>query len=154
MVDSARPPAIEAASVRWGGFVAGVVALALGGCGGCRPGPDVCGNADGALDNAAFVFVTAPRSGERVRSGFAVRGCSRTFESNVPWRLVDAAGNQLAAGHTTGGGVDGPGPFQTTIAFTVPQRQIGHLEIGDEDVSDGEATIRPVRNVIPLVLQP
>lgn len=140
--------------MRWFALVVGAVALGLGGCGGSQPVVDVCSTADGAIANAAFVFVTTPRSGERVRSGFAVRGCSRTFESNVPWRLVDAAGNQLAAGHTTGGGVDGPGPFETTIGFTVAQRQIGHFEIGDEDASDGEATIKPVRNVIPLVLQP
>jgi hypothetical protein len=141
--------------MRWRlGMAAGAIALAVGGCGGCRPSTDVCSNADGALDTAAFVFVTTPRSGERVRSGFTVRGCSRTFESNVPWRLVDATGAQIASGATNGGGVDGPGPFETTVAFTVPQRQIGHLEIGDEDVSDGESPLKPVRNVIPLVLQP
>lgn len=122
----------------------------------CRilcPQPDVCSNADGALE-ASFIFVTQPRSGQRVSSGFTVRGCSRTFESNVPWRLLDASGAQLAAGSTTGGGVDGPGPFSFTVAYSVPERQIGHLEVNEDDPSGGEGPREPVRNVIPLVLRP
>ena len=131
-----------------------VLLLAITGCGGCRPTIDVCDNADGALSNASFIFVSEPRSGQRVSSGFTVRGCSRTFESNVPWTLLDASGAQLASGATTGGGVDGFGPFSFTVTFSVPERQIGHLEVSEEDVSGGEATIEPVRNVIPLVLVP
>jgi hypothetical protein len=120
----------------------------------CPSQPDVCSNADGALTDAAFVFVTRPRSGERVSSGFTVRGCSRTFESNVPWKLLDRSGAQLAAGSAMGGGVDGPGPFDFTVAYSVSERQIGHLEVSDEDASGGESSIKPVRNVIPLVLRP
>jgi hypothetical protein len=130
-----------------------LTALVTAGCDRPKAAPDVCANADGALTNASFVFVTAPHSGDRVTSGFAVRGCSRTFEANVPWRLLDAAGKSIARGATTGGG-DGPGPFNLTVGYSVAKRQIGHLEIGDEDVSDGEATIKPVQNVIPLVLLP
>lgn len=113
----------------------------------------VCSNADGALTDASFVFVTAPTSGSRVSSGFVVSGCSRTFESNVPWRLVDRQGAELASGSALGGGVDGFASFSLTVHFTVASRQIGHLEIGDEDVSGGEG-FPPVRNVIPLVLKP
>lgn len=135
-------------------LVACTAAVLVLGLGGCRTAVDVCGNADGALSNGPFLFVSEPRSGERVSSGFTVRGCSRTFESNVPWTLLDASGAQLAAGSTTGGGVDGPGPFSFTVTYSVPERQIGHLEVSAEDASDGEATIKPVRNVIPLVLRP
>jgi hypothetical protein len=115
--------------------------------------PPVCSNADGALTDASFVFVTAPTSGTRVQSGVVVNGCSRTFESNVPWRLVDRQGNELASGSALGGGVDGFASFSFNVTFTVATRQIGHLEIGDEDVSGGEG-FPPVRNVIPLVLNP
>lgn len=114
---------------------------------------DVCSNADGALGDASFVFVASPRSGERVKTGFTVSGCSRTFESNVTWKLKGRDGGDLASGHTTGGGVDGAGPFSFTVVYTVKERQIGHLEVHEEDASDGEGH-PPGRNVFPVVLQP
>ena len=55
--------------------IAVAAAMALAGCGGGGHDADVCANADGARDNAAFVFIQAPRSGERVKSGFSVTGC-------------------------------------------------------------------------------
>lgn len=115
--------------------------------------PSVCSNEDGALTDASFIFVTSPKSGERVSSGFSVGGCSRTFESNVMWRLIARDGSELAAGHATGGGVDGPGAFSFDVTFSVTERQIGHLEVLEEDASDGEGN-PPARNVIPLVLNP
>lgn len=115
-------------------------------------GPDVCSNDDGALE-AAFVFILSPRSGERVESGFTVTGCSRTFESTVLWRLVDREGDEIAAGFAMGGGVDGPGPFSFTVDYPLSERQIGHLEVFEEDVSGGEG-FPPPRNVVPLVLLP
>jgi hypothetical protein len=120
-------------------------------CGGQQA--DVCDDSDGALTDKSFIIVSTPTSGTRVRSGFTAEGCSRTFESNVPWRLVDRDGNELAAGATTGGGVDGPGPFSFPVSFTVATQQIGHLEVIEDDPSDGEG-FPPVRNVIPLVLNP
>ena len=117
------------------------------------PPVDACAVGDGALQNASFVLATIPAAGDRVSSGFAVAGCSRTFESNVQWQLVGRDGTVLANGFTTGGGVDGPGAFGFTVAYTVPERQIGHLEVFEEDVSDGEG-FPPGRTVLPLVLQP
>jgi len=114
---------------------------------------DVCSNADGALTDAAFVFVASPRSGERVSPGFTVSGCSRTFESTVNWKLKARDGSELAMGHATGGGVDGPGAYTFTVSYSVSERQIGHLEVYEEDASDGEGA-PPPRNVIPLVLKP
>ena len=72
-----------------------------------------------------FVIPT-PSAGDRVESGFEVKGCSRTFESNVNWRLVARNGTELARGNTQGGGVDGPGPFAFTVTYTADQPQIGH----------------------------
>ncbi|MEM8573566.1 MAG: Gmad2 immunoglobulin-like domain-containing protein [Pseudomonadota bacterium] len=114
---------------------------------------DDCSNTDGAFDEAAFVIATGPRPGARVESGFDVTGCSRTFESNVQWKLLARDGSVLASGNTTGGGVDGPGAFSFSIPYTVPVQQIGHLEVFEEDVSDGEG-FPPGRTVIPLVLKP
>lgn len=114
---------------------------------------DLCSNVDGALTDVAFVFVASPGSGERVSPGFTVRGCSRTFESTVNWKLKARDGSELAAGHASGGGVDGPGPYTFTVSYTVAERQIGHLEVYEEDASDGEGS-PPPRNVIPLVLKP
>lgn len=112
-----------------------------------------CANPDGALDDAAFVITTEPAAGARVASGFDVRGCSRTFESNVQWKLLGRDGSTLASGNARGGGVDGPAPFAFTVPFEVNERQIGHLEVADEDASDGEG-FPPGRTVVPLVLNP
>ena len=117
------------------------------------PGADNCSNADGAFDQAAFVIATVPDAGDRVSSGFVVLGCSRTFESTVNWRLTAPDGSELNSGFTQGGGVDGPGPFQFTVPYSIGARGIGHLEVFEEDVSDGEGN-PPGRTVLPLVLQP
>src|SRR5829696_3746701 len=78
-----------------------ITAALLTGCGG-EQGVDVCANSDGALSNAGFTFVEEPRSGERVSSGFEVRGCSSTFEASVNWHLRDRTGKVLASGVTQG----------------------------------------------------
>ena len=114
---------------------------------------DNCDNGDGAFNEAAFVIATEPEAGQRVTTGFDVEGCSRTFESNVQWKLVGADGSELASGNTQGGGVDGPGAFSFTIPYNVNAQQIGHLEVFAEDVSDGEGN-PPGRTVVPLVLKP
>lgn len=124
----------------WGGWVEGEEA-------------DNCTNDDGAFDEAAFVLATEPQPGERVESGFAVKGCSRSFERSVQWKLIARDGAVLASGNTQGGGVDGPAAFSFTVPYSVDARQIGHLEVFEEDVSDGEG-FPPGRTVVPLVLKP
>ena len=54
---------------------AAVTTALLTACGGGEREADVCANADGALTGAGFIFVQAPKSGERVSSGFRVTGC-------------------------------------------------------------------------------
>ena len=112
-----------------------------------------CSNADGAFDRASFVIVTTPRPGDRVASDFIVKGCSRTFESNVQWQLLARDGRILSRGFTTGGGVDGVAPFQFAVQFPTLERQIGHLEVYEVDASGGEG-FPPGRTTIPLVLNP
>jgi len=113
---------------------------------------DVCDNTDGALTDEGFVIVQSPKSGDRVKSGFTVKGCSRSFESNVPWQLTDANGNILAGGSTLGGGVDGYGNFSFTVPYTVANTQFGVLTVMEDDPSDGEGR-PPKDNQIPLILK-
>ncbi|MEZ5667719.1 MAG: Gmad2 immunoglobulin-like domain-containing protein [Alphaproteobacteria bacterium] len=129
-------------------------AILAGGCvSGVAQQPDACSTADGALNEAAFVIATTPTAGSRVSSGFAVAGCSRTFEGTVVWRLLARDGSVLADGFTMGGAVDGSAPFGFNVDYAVDERQLGHLEVYEEDVSDGEG-FPPGRTVLPLVLQP
>jgi hypothetical protein len=114
---------------------------------------DNCANDDGAFDEASFVVATKPEAGARVESGFAVKGCSRTFEGDVQWKLLGRDGSVLASGNTQGGGVDGPGAFSFTVPYTVAGRQVGHLEVFEEDVSGGEG-FPPGHTILPLVLRP
>jgi len=97
------------------------------------------------------VILTSPASGEEVANGFTVRGCSRTFESNVQWRLLDRTGEELANGFTMGGGIDGPAPFEFTIEYATTKRQIAHLEVYEEAMSEAEGFPSP-RAVVPLVI--
>ena len=112
-----------------------------------------CDLGDPVLAGSAFVIATAPAPGTRVQSGFKVGGCSRTFEGSVIWRLLGRDGGVLARGFTTGGAVDGPGAFTFTVEYTVSEPEVGHLEVTEEDVSDGEG-FPPGRTVLPLILMP
>jgi len=100
------------------------------------------------------VHVSAPKKNASVASNFEVRGCSRTFESTVLWRLSDAAGKVIAKGHTQlGGGVDGVAPFSFRVAYKVAAAGKGKLEVYEEDMSDGEGR-RPTHLTIPVNLRP
>ncbi len=121
-------------------------------CGGGEQRAGVCSNEGGALSRSAFVFVQAPRSGERVSSGFRVTGCSSTFEATVNWRLRAMDGRALASGFTQGGGLE-PGPFAFPVKYAVAQREVAHLEVVGARGSTEEG-FPPPRDVVPLVLQP
>ncbi|HKJ24584.1 MAG TPA: Gmad2 immunoglobulin-like domain-containing protein [Myxococcota bacterium] len=112
-----------------------------------------CDPVDPVLAGSAFVLVTAPAPGARVASPLEVRGCSRTFESNVVFELRGRDGRPVASGHTSGGGVDGAASFAFSAAFSVPEAQLGHLVVFAVDASDGEG-FPPGRAVVPLVLLP
>lgn len=113
---------------------------------------DVCDNEDGGLDGAV-VFVTSPLSGSRVSSGFAVEGCSRTFEGTVNWALYDRTGAPLADGFTSGGGSDGPASFWFEVTYSLSALEVGRLDVFAPDPSGGEG-FPPPRDVVPLVLLP
>lgn len=106
---------------------------------------------DDSLPEASIVIVTSPAAGKEVASGFDVDGCSRTHESNVVWRLLDRAGEELASGFTSGGGFDGPAPFSFTVEYASGERQLAYLEVFEEDVSEGEG-YPPPRVIVPLLI--
>ncbi|MDA0814955.1 MAG: Gmad2 immunoglobulin-like domain-containing protein [Chloroflexi bacterium] len=122
------------------------------GSGGIADG-DACATLAPEAYDAAFTFVTSVAAGDYLASGTTVAGCSRTFESNVPWRLLDRDGNVIAESFAMGGGVDGPAPFEFTVEYSVASAQVGHLFVGGDDPSDGEG-FPPVTNQIPVVLLP
>ena len=117
------------------------------------PAGDACADLAPEAADAAFVFVTNVASGATLTSGDAVEGCSRTFESHVPWYLVDREGNTIAESFAMGGGVDGPAPFEFTVEYEVDEAQVGHLFVGGDDPSGG-AGFPPSLNQIPVVLLP
>ena len=106
---------------------------------------------DDSLPDAALVIVSSPAGGEEVANRFTVRGCSRTFESNVQWRLLGRTGEELASGFAMGGGVDGPARFVFAVEYEAAERQLAHLEVFEEDTSGGEG-FPPPRAVVPLVI--
>ena len=130
-----------------------IAAALLAGCGGegQHSASSVCANGDGALDKVAFVFVQSPRSGERVLNDFRVTGCSSTFEANLNWRLRGRNGRILASGLTQGGNLS-PGPFAFNVRYPIGERQVGQLEVYEPRVTD--EGFPPVKNVLPLVLEP
>lgn len=124
----------------------------LAACVGLRP-PDPCAPLDPLLAASSFVVVTQPAPGARVASPLVVRGCSRSFESNVVWELRARDGRVLDAGHTTGGGVAGAASFAFSADFRLSAAELGHLTVFEPDASDGEG-FPPGRSVIPLLLLP
>ena len=116
---------------------------------GGRDGAFAC---DASLPDAPLVLVRTPDSGDAVASGFRVSGCSRTFESTVNWRLLGRTGEVLAEGHTSGGGVDGPGAFSFTVEYAAAERQLAHLEVFEVDASGGLEGYPPPRDIVPVVL--
>ena len=103
------------------------------------------------LPDNALVLVNSPSPGAVLESGFEASGCSRTFESNIQWRLLGHSGEELANGHTSGGGVEGPAPFQFTVDFDETERQLAYLEVFEEDASGGEG-YPPPRVVVPVII--
>ena len=127
-------------------YLEGKPQVGLGGVG--KNGAFAC---DDSLPDASLVIVNSPVGGAEVSSEFEVSGCSRTFESNVQWRLLDRAGELLASGHASGGGIDGAAPFTFTVEYESTERQIATLEVFEGDVSEGEG-YPPPRAVVPVVI--
>lgn len=98
-----------------------------------------------------FVMVTAPVAGAKVKSGFAVAGCSRTFESVVAWTLTMRGGQELARGTAKGGGVDAAGPLSFTVAAKVEKPTLAYLEVIEPSASGKGGTARVI---VPVLISP
>jgi hypothetical protein len=127
-----------------------VMAALLTACSGRREA-DVCANADGALTRTGFIFVQAPKSGERVSSGFEVTGCSSTFEASLNWRIRGREGETLGSGFTQGGSLE-PSSFKFTAEYSIAARQIAELEVYEPRVTT--EGFPASKDVVPLVLEP
>ena len=104
-------------------------------------------------DAGSLAIITSPAPGDPVPNGTTIRGCGRAFESSLNYKLTGRDGRTLASGFTQAGGVDGPAPFSFVLNYSVTQDQLGHLEVYEEDASDGEG-FPPGRCVIPVRLTP
>lgn len=98
-----------------------------------------------------FVMVTSPVAGASVKIGFAVAGCSRTFESTVVWTLTVRGGKELAKGTTKGGGVDGAGPLSFTVEAKVDKPTLAYLEVIEPSASGKGGTARVI---VPVLVRP
>jgi hypothetical protein len=98
-----------------------------------------------------FVLVAAPAAGAKVKSGFTVTGCSRTFESTVAWTLTLRGGKELAKGTAKGGGVDGAGPLTFSVVAKVDKSTLAYLEVIEPSASGTGGTARVI---VPVVLTP
>lgn len=98
-----------------------------------------------------FVLITAPAAGVKVKSGFAVTGCSRTFESTVAWTLTVRGGKELAKGTAQGGGVDGARPLTFSVAAKVDKPTLAYLEVIEPSASGKGSTARVI---VPVVIAP
>lgn len=86
------------------------------------------------LDVRVLVQIDQPTEGAEVGSPVTVTGDAAAFEANVPWRVLDDAGNETAAGFTmtTEGQTFAPYSFTLDLdpgTYTV--------EISEDDPSDG-----------------
>ncbi len=93
-----------------------------------------------------------PGKGERVQSGFLVRGDAAVFEATVVFQLIGESGEIIREGSTLAR-VAGPdfGRFSTTVDFAVARDQPAVLRLFERSAADGSIVVDTLVN-IPLVL--
>ncbi len=102
------------------------------------------------FENATpMILVESPAPSDVVSSPLTISGSNKTFESNVVFRLEDAAGATLAEGFTTGtGGMGTWGPFEGSLEFDPGAATTGTLVVFESSARDGSeinVTEIPVR---------
>ncbi len=105
------------------------------------------------LKDHGFIFVTSPTAGQEVESPFQAMGCSNTFEATLSWRLLAGREDQvLAEGFGTATAGSGQvGTFTIDVEYTVPDTQIGTLEVFENSPEDGSVQLL---SRTPLLLRP
>ncbi|CAN5710245.1 hypothetical protein BH24ACT26_BH24ACT26_22070 [soil metagenome] len=103
-------------------------------------------------DVAPFIVLESPRAGQEIASPVTVTGFANVFESNVNIRIRDANGKVILETWTTATcGTGCWGDFSETVAFEVPERQQGRLQVLTYSAEDGSE--QDVVS-IPVTLEP
>ena len=112
-------------------------------------GPQTRAGYDGFLP---AIVVESPTISQRVSSPVTVSGTADVFEAVVSLRILDQAGNQIAATFTNATcGTGCRGTFSVAMAFHVDREQSGVIEVYESSAKDGS----PVNLVrIPVILVP
>ncbi len=84
------------------------------------------------------IEVLSPRGGDSVKSGLAIKGNARTFESSVAIRLSDSEGNVLVETFTLANAPDAGqfGLFEKALEFQTDD-STGTLEVFQYSAKDG-----------------
>jgi germination protein M len=98
------------------------------------------------------IVVTSPAPGDEVTSPVTVEGTANVFEATVSMRILDLAGNGLAATFATATcGTGCRGDFSKKVEFDVSERQDGVIKVFEESAEDGG----PFHVVsVPVILLP
>ncbi len=85
------------------------------------------------------IEVSSPASGEVIGLPLVIKGKARVFESTFAYRLLDADGTELVAGHAM---ADAPdvgqfGDFVVTTSYDAPKGDHGTVEVFEYSAKDG-----------------
>jgi hypothetical protein len=84
------------------------------------------------------IVVERPSPGDEVGSPVTIGGTADVFEATVSIRVVDANGQELAAGFTTATCGSGcRGTYETKLSFFVDERQEGAIEVFEASAENG-----------------
>ena len=87
------------------------------------------------LEVRSLVQIDVPREGQTMSSPVRVEGEAATFEANVPWRILDAEGDEVRTGFATAREGMTLSPFTFDVKLS-PGSYV--LEISEDDPSGGE----------------
>jgi hypothetical protein len=97
------------------------------------PGPTPTGSS-GSTDARGGVRVERPQPDAEIFSPALVRGTATTTSGQVAIRILDEDGTELAAANVeVSCGADCRGAFETQLAFFVPSRRRGTVQVFEPD---------------------
>ncbi|MHB1004250.1 MAG: Gmad2 immunoglobulin-like domain-containing protein [Chloroflexota bacterium] len=100
------------------------------------------------------IVVYNPAKGDRVRSGFLLRGDAQVFEAVSNYQLIGENGALLSEGPLMAtAGAPEFGRFSKNVTFSVTREQPAVLRVFERSAADGSIVINTLVN-IPLVLAP
>jgi hypothetical protein len=100
------------------------------------------------------VVVYEPSKGERIRSGFTLRGDAQVFEAVATFQLIAEDGRVLREGPAmTRAGAPEFGRFTVNVDFSVTREQPGVLRVFERSAADGSIVANTLVN-IPVILVP